>query len=537
MAGSRTFNSISKDHAGTHTLPGNLASAPHMPYSMAGWINPATVLHDSAIWGLADDGAPNDHQYIKLNTGSGFATGAQAINRDGSQTVQNPDGSRVWSVGAWMHLGLGFTSAGAMVSYFDGVGASGGVSRTPDAMDSMTIGCNPKQAGQQWCTGLISWVALWNVQLTGAEFLALARGENPQRIRPNELLCVWPLWENTDTDDVRDIWGGFDLETYSGSLFGGAGADLAPVDSGPPIEIWWPGKGRGFFEVVAGGTSQNPTASLLPLAAPAVTLDLPRAQNPTATQVPLAAPAVTVDLPTEQNPTATQVPLAAPAVTVDLPTDQNPTPSVVPLAAPAVTVELGTSQNPTPSVLPLAAPAVTVDLPRAQNPTPSVVPLAAPAVTVDLGSVQNPTPSVLPLAAPAVTVDLPTDQNPTPSVLPLGAPAVTLDLPTDQNPTPLQVPLFAPVVTIDLATEQNPSATQVPLAAPAVTLDLPLGLNPSPSVLPLFAPPVLRFSGAPTVILTLDLEVVSVLTLDLEAPGMVTSDLEVVSELTLDLEA
>lgn len=251
MAGSRTFDGGGQNHAATQTLPGSLATDPFVPYSVAGWIKPAVDIQDHGLFSVARRGGSVDYTYILLNTTTLVPVGAQCLNRRSQQTIITPDVTRVWSAGDWMHLGMGFTSSGDMKGFLDGVKDSGGTARTPNLLDTMCIGwLLDSSPPTNSADGDIAWVALWDVELTDAEFLALARGANPMRIRPSELLCVWPLWENVGTDDVRDIWGGFDLETYETAALSNPGADIAPSDSGPPIEIWWPGKGRGFFDSV-----------------------------------------------------------------------------------------------------------------------------------------------------------------------------------------------------------------------------------------------------------------------------------------------
>lgn len=258
MAGSRRLQSANKEHVATQTLLGNLASAPFMPYTFMGWMRPRTTTVDCNFWGLANNGASNEYYFLGLNTDGGTPEGAQGLIRDGTQLIITPDVTRVWVVDEWVHLAYAVTASGAMKGFLDGVKDSTATTRTPDNIDTLSLGwlldSNPPAASAD---ADIAWCTLHNDILTDAEIQAAARGPSPMRTRPSELLSVYPFWENTGTDDVRDIWGGNDLETYHTAALSNPGADIAPSASGPPMELWWPGKGRSTFEIGAAPAVRN----------------------------------------------------------------------------------------------------------------------------------------------------------------------------------------------------------------------------------------------------------------------------------------
>ena len=74
--------------------------------------------------------------------------------------------------------------------------------------------------------------AVWNVQLSQAEVVALSKGAHPMAIRPSALRHFWPLHT-----DGRDLRSGKTL-TLTGSP---AFVDRMPPVAAPPLQkIWLP---------------------------------------------------------------------------------------------------------------------------------------------------------------------------------------------------------------------------------------------------------------------------------------------------------
>lgn len=82
---------------------------------------------------------------------------------------------------------------------------------------------------------ILADVAVWNAALTQAEISALARGLSPLRIRPGNLVALWPLASNAGY--LNNIVANATAKTLT--LSGTAPA----IAADPPVQPWWPSIG------------------------------------------------------------------------------------------------------------------------------------------------------------------------------------------------------------------------------------------------------------------------------------------------------
>ncbi len=399
MAGSRSFTSVSRHHLGTGSLPGQMAAANYMPWSMSGWLRPSSAMHDHCLFSLVDLSSNNDYWYWKLNSTASLATGSQAAIRDGSGVYINPDSSRAWVVNEWVHMVMTCDNDGDIVAYLDGVSDSAASSKTPDNIDAMAIGALVSSTSYDHTGGDISQCALWDSVLTQEECLALSRGASPLKIRPEELNCYWPLWENSASDVAEDIWGGFNLTPYEGATsLTTTSTGILPNDNGPPVELWWPGRGRTFFHVPStGATTVSVSVINVPLAVPSPTLDMSLTVAPSAVNVPLTVPSPTLSMSLTVSVSAINIPLVVPSPTVDLSLTVAPSVVNVPLAVPTPTIDLTLTVAPSTINVPITVPTVGIAQASPQTVTPSVIniPITVPEVVVQQAGAQTVTASVI----------------------------------------------------------------------------------------------------------------------------------------------
>lgn len=254
MGGSRRFTVGSGNHAALDSLPTEIASIPFHPFTFSGWIKPRTTTPSIShtMFCISHRGVVAHYYTAGLQTVATVPSGGVMSIADGSITTKAFDPTRQWTTTEWMHVGFRTNANSNLRGWLDGVLASQSTSRTPDNQDTLGIGGLLSSSAQEFAHADIAWCALWSQSLSNVEMTALATGVSPFKIRPSLLVSVWPFWETVATDDVKDIAGPYNLETYSttGSTpLETPGASLEPQDDGPPVELWYPGKGLGFFDM------------------------------------------------------------------------------------------------------------------------------------------------------------------------------------------------------------------------------------------------------------------------------------------------
>ena len=193
------------------------------PLTLACWGRPETATVNQMCIGLAD--AVTTHRWVlSCSTSQQVVAGAAA----GGAEAQAGIGS--WSINTWQHFAATFESDTSRYSYLDGVQSTQNTtSVAPIGVNHLNVGSRPDAALP--FVGMLAEAAVWNVALTLAEIVSLAKGFAPSLIRPTSLVAYWPLFGN-DSPEL-DRWNG----RYDLTLFG-------PPDKAEHPRIYYPSQVR-----------------------------------------------------------------------------------------------------------------------------------------------------------------------------------------------------------------------------------------------------------------------------------------------------
>lgn len=94
----------------------------------------------------------------------------------------------------WYHGGASWVSSTERPLWLNGVNeATDTDAETPANLDSVTIGAAGDSSPGDYFDGDIAEVAIWDVELVAADWLALAAGASPLLVRPASLIRYWPM--------------------------------------------------------------------------------------------------------------------------------------------------------------------------------------------------------------------------------------------------------------------------------------------------------------------------------------------------------
>lgn len=186
------------------------------------WMRSTASANVHTIVSLADSGSNNNwllHLYANAVDGDiEAARRSPAAFPMASQTT--------FSSNRWHHVGGNFDTA-STIAYLDGVGGTEvTTSCTPTSIDNFRIGRDADQdssAGVNW-DGWISWLCVRNTTLTEDEFAAIAKGTPTWLVRPENIVSLYPLMEQSASASAIDI----------------VGTDTLAVSSDPPVGDRWP---------------------------------------------------------------------------------------------------------------------------------------------------------------------------------------------------------------------------------------------------------------------------------------------------------
>src|SRR3990170_1162498 len=175
--------------ASSQYLEVNVAVVTAVPFSMGCWFRSTATLTDQVLMGLCDKDVGNQWHMLAL---SGVADTVAADTRQVSEVAAQTTTS--YSVNTWHHtLGV-WAAANDRRAYIDG-GSKGteATSLTPTGLDRLSIGRIGDSTPGLYMAGRIAEAAIWDVALSDAEALILARGFSPLFVRPASLVAYYRL--------------------------------------------------------------------------------------------------------------------------------------------------------------------------------------------------------------------------------------------------------------------------------------------------------------------------------------------------------
>jgi len=119
------------------------------------------------------------------------------------------------SANTWFHaLGIWISNSSRRVYLNGGSFGYDSTEVIPDLSSSkLGIGYICDSTPSNYWSGIMAEIAIWNVNLTGADAVTLAAGYSPLFVKPQNIVGYWPL-----IDNLKDIIGGYDLTANGTSI-------------------------------------------------------------------------------------------------------------------------------------------------------------------------------------------------------------------------------------------------------------------------------------------------------------------------------
>jgi hypothetical protein len=174
------------------------------PLTIALWtnnLNPnATLISLCAINGV--------ERFQITNPSGGNIT---AITSDGITTATASRAGRV--SGVWNHAAGVFSATNNRIAYVNGIsGAANTVNVSVSLINTLLIGAVYNTTLQNFYSGQLAEVGIWNAALTPAEIASLAKGMTCDKVRPQSLVFYAPL-----VRDLIDQKGGLAITNNNGA--------------------------------------------------------------------------------------------------------------------------------------------------------------------------------------------------------------------------------------------------------------------------------------------------------------------------------
>jgi hypothetical protein len=134
-----------------------------------------------------------------------------AITSDGITTATASRAGRV--SGVWNHAAGVFSATNNRIAYVNGIsGAANTVNVSVSLINTLLIGAVYNTTLQNFYSGQLAEVGIWNAALTPAEIASLAKGMTCDKVRPQSLVFYAPL-----VRDLIDQKGGLAITNNNGA--------------------------------------------------------------------------------------------------------------------------------------------------------------------------------------------------------------------------------------------------------------------------------------------------------------------------------
>src|SRR4029077_11088163 len=191
----------------------------NQPNTQAAWINLGVNNIDMNPMGVGDNTSNSGPVYQLIFDGSSRIIRAEVAgsvddNTAASTTLMNP--------GIWFHGGAVFISNTSRKIYFNGVmqGSSTVTVTAANTMNNTKIGDLVALTGSLPFNGSVAFAAIWNIDLSDPEMLALSQGISPKLIRHQNLkaYCRMLGGNSPEPDFIGGSWTLTGTPTFTDNL-------------------------------------------------------------------------------------------------------------------------------------------------------------------------------------------------------------------------------------------------------------------------------------------------------------------------------
>jgi hypothetical protein len=174
------------------------------PLTIASWFNPANLTTNQNLVFIVSGGG-NDYFGLIFDGANANGKGDNVLLAECQQAgVGTADGvsGTGGTAGSWMHCAAVFTSGTSRTAYMNGVGGTANTTSIVPISPTghIDVGCLSTPTVFSPLNGSLAEVCIWDVALSAADVLMLAKGVSPLRVRPNNLVRYWPLFGRTTTE-------------------------------------------------------------------------------------------------------------------------------------------------------------------------------------------------------------------------------------------------------------------------------------------------------------------------------------------------
>ena len=189
--------SVLFDNAASEYLEYSGAIVSAYPFTLACWFYSDDATIDQELMAVGNP-ATNSNYWSLRAAGAVGGDPVQVIVESISDNETST--STGFSANTWHHACGVFTSSTSRTAYIDGgSSATGTTDLTPTSPNLSRIGFSVRLApvDPRYMSGRIAEAAIWDVALSAAEVVSLAKGFAPLFIRPASLVAYWPLDRNS----------------------------------------------------------------------------------------------------------------------------------------------------------------------------------------------------------------------------------------------------------------------------------------------------------------------------------------------------
>lgn len=205
----RTFNGTSQ------RLWRGSAPVLQPPLTLAVWVRPGRNSAYEDVLGLSNTGQNHTGYFLQLR-GPDSARAAAVTAQQGTFAIARS--ADPYALDQWQHLTGVFSATDRRRVYWNGrPGAEDTVAKTPGGLNRATVGAWESSGGvTAYFAGGAAEAAVWDVALSDAEILALAQGDSPLLVRPDNLRAYWPLGGDFGENDADQSGQANDLTAEGG---------------------------------------------------------------------------------------------------------------------------------------------------------------------------------------------------------------------------------------------------------------------------------------------------------------------------------